>query len=199
MKKFITDSRHLPCADWVQKLAARHPEDLSPSDRRALREHLALCGACNAVYAAYRTFDAQIDSSTIRRPIPEFSYEPLQPLRRPPVHTPGLSLQTLPLLFLATLSSFFLKISWSPFFQALHGRVLVALSRFPSRITYASAGNRFLYVLRSDSGYFLWKHKRYRRYELVSHLPVRSNAMLFTGSGIALAAALDFCKYAVRA
>lgn len=192
-------SMHRPCADWVQKLAARHSEDLSPSDRRALHEHLALCEACNAIYMMYRVLDAKMSRSIMKRPIPEFSYEPCQPLKKPSTHTLTRSLHTLPLLFLATLTSFSLKISWSPFFQAIHARVVVALSKFPSRMIYASAGNRFLYVMRSDSGYFLWKQKKSRRNELVAHLPVRSNAMLFTGSGTALAAALDFCKHAVQA
>lgn len=70
--------------------------------------------------------------------------------------------------------------------------------KFPSRIAYASTDNRFLYVMRSDSGYFLWKHKKSRRSELVSNSPMRGGGMLFTGSGIAFAAALDFCKHAVR-
>ena len=199
MESHINVSMHRPCADWVQKLAARHSDDLSSSDRRALHEHLALCEACNAIYAMYRVLDAKISCAAMKRPIPEFSYEPLRPLKKPSMHTSTLSLQTLPLLFLATLSSLSLKISWSPFFQAIHAWMLLALSRFPSRITCASAGNHSLYVIRSDSGYFLWKQKRFRRNELVSYLPVRSNAMLFTGSGAALAVALDFCRYAVQA
>ena len=168
MESLINVSMHRPCTDWIQKLAARHPEDLSPSDHRALHEHLALCEACHSVYATYRALDAKIISSTMKRPIPEFSYEPSQPLKKPSAHPSTLSLHTLPLLFLAIFSSFSLKISWSPFFQAIHAWILLALGRFPSRIICASAGNRFLYVMRSDSGYFLWKHKRYRRNELVS-------------------------------
>ena len=169
MESLSNVSMHRPCADWVQKLAARHSEDLSPSDRRALHEHLALCEACNAIYVMYRTLDAKISRSLMKRPIPEFSYEPFQPLKKPSTHTITRSLHTLPLLFLATLSSFSLKISWSPFFQAIHAWVLAALVRFPSRIICASAGSRFLYVMRSDSGYFLWKQPGSRRKELIAH------------------------------
>ena len=188
-----------PCTDWAQKLAARHQDDLSPIDRRALHDHLALCGACNQVYAAYQTLEAGIRSVTMKRPIPEFSYEPFQPMRKPSADTSTLTVQTLPVLFLTTLSSLSVRISWSPLLQAVHTWILLALSRFPRRVLYASSNNRFLYVMRSDSGYFLWKHKRFRRSELFSNSPIRGGGMLFTGSGTALAATLDFCKYAVQA
>lgn len=189
----------LPCTDWAQKLAARRQDDLSISDRRALHDHLALCGTCNEVYAAYQALEADIRSLTMKRPIPEFSYEPFQPLSKPSAQTSTLSLQTLLLLFLKTLSSFYVKISWSPLFQMIHAWILLALSKIPRRVAYASSDNRFLYAMRTDSGYFLWKHKRFRRSELFSNSPIRCSGMLFTGSGTALAAALDFCRYAVQA
>ncbi len=188
----------LPCTDWVQKLSARHPDDLSAYDRRALHEHLASCGACNEVYSAYRILEAGIRCLTTIQPIPEFSYEPLQPVRKPPAATSVLSLPSL-LPLLTALSSLYSRVSWSLLFQAVHTWVLVVLSKFPRRIAYASSSNCFLYVMRNDSGYFLWKHKRYKRNELLFNMPIRGSGMLFTGSGTALAAALDFCKYAVQA
>ncbi len=197
MKTVTRDT--MPCTDWAQKLAARRQDDLSPIDRRALHDHLALCGACNQVYAAYQTLEASIRSVPMKRPIPEFSYEPFQPLRKSLTDTSALTVHTLPLLFLTTLSSLFVRISWSPLVQAVYTWVLLALSRFPSRIAYASSNNRFLYVMRSDSGYFLWKYKRFRRSELFANSPIRGSGMLFTGSGTALAATLDFCQYAVQA
>src|ERR1700680_607084 len=100
MKTVTKDTTRLPCTDWAQKLAARCQDDLSPIDSRALHEHLALCGACNEVYAAYRTLEAGIRSVTMKRPIPVFSYEPFQSLRKPSADTSTLTLQTLPLLFL---------------------------------------------------------------------------------------------------
>lgn len=199
MKTVIKHTTRLPCTDWAQKLAARRPDDLSLSDRRALHDHLALCGACNEVYAAYQALEASICSVTMKRPTPEFSYEPFQSLRKPSANAATLSLQNLLLLLLTTLSSFYVKISWSPLFHTLHTWMLLTISRIPRRVAYASSDNRFLYAMRTDSGYFLWKHKRFRRSELVSNSPIRSSGMLFTGSGTALAAALDFCKYAVQA
>ena len=146
----------------------------------------------------YRVLDAQVGGSVMEMPVPAFSYEPIQPLRKPSAHTSTLSLQNLPLLFLVTLISFSLKIYWSRFLQAIYMLALLVLSSLPRRIAYASSNNHFLYAMRSDSGYLLWKRKRSRRNELVSNSPVRACAMLFTGSGTALAAALDFCRYAVQ-
>lgn len=189
----------LPCTDWVRKLSARHQDDLSPSDRRALHEHLASCGACNQVYSTYKTLEVGLRClTTTIQPIPEFSFELLQPAGKLSATKSTRSLSSILLLLLTTPSALFARISWFPLFQALHAWVLVALSKFPRRIAIGSSDNRFLYVMRSDSGYFLWRHKRYRRSELVSSMPIRGSGMLFTGSGTALAAALDFCKYAVQ-
>lgn len=190
----------LPCTDWVRKLSARHQDDLPPSDRRALHEHLASCGACNQVYSTYKTLEVGLRClTTTIQPIPEFSFELVQPAGKPPAATSLFSFSSLLSLLLTTFSAMYVKIIWSPLFQALHTWTLVILSKFPRRIAIGSSGNRFLYVMRSDSGYFLWRHKRYRRSELVSSMPIRGSGMLFTGSGTALAAALDFCKYAVQA
>jgi hypothetical protein len=196
----MKDSTGMPCTDWVHKLAARHQDDLSPVDRRALNEHLALCGACNEAYAAYKTLEAGIRRLTmIEQPIPKFSYEPVQPVSKLSAATSTLSLPSLLLPLLITLSSLCVRISWSPFIHAVHTWILVVFSRFPRRVAYASTDNRFLYVMRTDSGFFLWRHKRYKRSDLVSNSPIRGSGMLFIGSGIALAAALDFCTQAVQA
>jgi hypothetical protein len=76
--------------------------------------------------------------------------------------------------------------------------MLDALGKFPRRIAYVCAGNRMLYALRTDSGHFLWKLKRYKRGELITSLPMRWGGMFFIGSGVALVAALDFCEQAVK-
>jgi len=89
--------------------------------------------------------------------------------------------------------------SWSRVYQNLQTWILIALTRFPGKIMYVHTSSHFSYAVRSDSGYFLWQQKRYTRHELVSSLPIRYGAMFYAGSGIALASALDFCEYAVRA
>ena len=68
-----------PCPQWAEKIAARHPDDLSPYERLALREHLLSCPACASTYAAYASMEAGI------RNLP-----PVQP-RRP--LSPGLLYQ----------------------------------------------------------------------------------------------------------
>lgn len=42
-----------PCPMWEEKLAALHPDDLSPVEQKALKEHIASCPACEAVLADY--------------------------------------------------------------------------------------------------------------------------------------------------
>lgn len=41
------------CETWVEKLAARKPEDLSPAERRALNAHVASCSHCSAIRQDY--------------------------------------------------------------------------------------------------------------------------------------------------
>ena len=56
----MKDEILMPCTEWAEKLAARHPEDISPSDRTALNNHIASCKACAAVYTAYRTMEINV-------------------------------------------------------------------------------------------------------------------------------------------
>lgn len=49
-----------PCPQWAARLAARHPDDLTPDEQRALRRHVATCPACAAVLAEYDAMDAGI-------------------------------------------------------------------------------------------------------------------------------------------
>ena len=185
----------MPCSDWVLKLSARHQHDLSPADRQALNDHLASCPACNHVHLAYKRLGTDLHCLSSVRPIPEFSFEPAQIRQRPS----SLSERSLFARVLAALSSLHLRLSWSPLEHAILTAFLLALLTFPGKVAYARSGNRFLYALRADSGFLLWKLKRYRRSELVSSHPIRLSGTVFVGSGIALVTALDFCKRAVQA
>lgn len=60
MKPSQTKSFPVPCAAWANRLAALHPDDLTPDEQVALKHHLASCPACTAVYAAYQQIDARI-------------------------------------------------------------------------------------------------------------------------------------------
>jgi hypothetical protein len=194
----MIDSTAIPCTDWVQKLSARHQEDLSLAEREALNEHLASCRACNEVYAAYKSLETGIRSLTIATSIPEFSYSSIQSKRKIPEFAPVLSLQSLCLMILATLSSFCLSISRTPVYQKVHTWMLIALASFPRRIAYVNSGNRFVYAMRTDSGYCLWRQKRYQKHELISNSSIRCSGVSYIGIGIAQAAFLDFCRYAVQ-
>lgn len=50
----------MPCTEWAERLAARHPADISPADRIALNNHIASCESCAAVQAAYRAMEINV-------------------------------------------------------------------------------------------------------------------------------------------
>lgn len=60
MKTPHTQSLPVPCTAWANRLAALHPNDLTPEEQTAVKNHLASCPACAAVYAAYQEVDARI-------------------------------------------------------------------------------------------------------------------------------------------
>ena len=187
-----------PCTDWMQKLTARHPDDLTPADCKALNAHLVSCRACNEVYTAYNRLEKGFRDLALDQPIPHFSYQPLQYGKKISASTTAPSLHFLSLMILTTLFSLYLSISWSRLFQNVQTWILVVLASIPRRIRYVSSDNHFLYAMRSDSSYFLWQQKRFRRCESVSSLSIRGNGLSLMGFGVALAIAQDFCKYAVR-
>src|SRR5437763_1267462 len=67
-----------PCANWAPRLAARRRDDLLPSDRLALHEHLASCQACTDVYTAYNALEMRVRSLPSIRPLPAISFQALQ-------------------------------------------------------------------------------------------------------------------------
>ncbi|MDQ2887975.1 MAG: zf-HC2 domain-containing protein [Chloroflexota bacterium] len=60
-----------PCPLWEEKLAALHPDDLSPLERKALKEHILSCPACEAVLADYYKMHALIRKAFIPQRPPE--------------------------------------------------------------------------------------------------------------------------------
>ncbi len=59
-----------PCAGWAERLAAVHPDDLSPSARAALDAHVASCLACAAARAEYLLMDARMHDLPPTAPLP---------------------------------------------------------------------------------------------------------------------------------
>lgn len=187
-----------PCTDWAQKLSARHPEDLSSSDRLALNEHLACCQACTEAYAAYQTMEAGIRSLLISTPTPVLLSQRLQ-LAKKAVPETNYSLPGLYTLVLSTFSSLFLLISWSSFFQRIHTWALTALAHFPRNIAYLSSNKHYTYAIRPGSGFMLWSHKRYQQHNLIPSATIQWNGVGYIGAGIFYVSALDFCRYTARA
>jgi DNA-directed RNA polymerase specialized sigma24 family protein len=81
---------YTPCVEWQEKLAATHPDDLSPSHRQALERHVASCPACAAVRAEYQEIDALLLGAEDLEPLPVLSTQLLQP-RKGPAHVPTMS------------------------------------------------------------------------------------------------------------
>ncbi len=81
---------YTPCIEWQEKLAATHPDDLSPSHREALERHVASCPACAAVRAEYQAIDALLLAGEDLEPLPVLSTQLLQP-RKGPAHVPTMS------------------------------------------------------------------------------------------------------------
>jgi len=81
---------YTPCVEWQEKLAATHPDDLSPSHREALERHVASCPACAAVRAEYQAIDALLLGEEDIEPLPVLSTQLLQP-RKGPAHVPRMS------------------------------------------------------------------------------------------------------------
>ncbi|MBV9231896.1 MAG: zf-HC2 domain-containing protein, partial [Chloroflexi bacterium] len=68
MKLSRTKTSPVPCAAWANRLAALHPDDLTPDEQMALKHHLASCSDCADVYAAYQQVDARILSLPLVQP-----------------------------------------------------------------------------------------------------------------------------------
>ena len=186
-----------PCSDWVHKLSARHPDDLSPSDRIALKEHLALCQACCEVHAAYKTMDIAIRSLPLCKPVPAFSYQHSD-LERNEAFRSGLSLTDFISFVLSMFSSLLITINLSTIYQKIHISFVTTPSLFSNKIAYVSANSLYTYAMRSDSGFILWQQKRYQKYNSGLTVPVRLGGMSSIGGGIAYASALDFCRYTAQ-
>ncbi len=59
-----------PCHIWATRLAAAHPDDLTPTERAGLAAHLASCPACSALAARYAQMDARLLHSPAPDPLP---------------------------------------------------------------------------------------------------------------------------------
>jgi len=187
-----------PCSDWAQKLSARHSDDLSPSERIALKEHLAMCKACYEVHMVYQTMDAGIRNLLVCNPVPFLSQQ------RPQLASnvnPGSDFLLPDILsFLSSIfTSFIIGISLSRIYWKLHYWFSIFPSLFSNRIDYVNSSSHNLYAIRSDSGFILWQQKSYHRHNLLYIVPVRMIGMNYVGGGTAYVSALDFCRYTARA
>jgi hypothetical protein len=85
------------CQQWDEKLAARHPDDCSADEQRALNEHVASCQDCAATRAQYAALSQRIQAAvaseqvshefvssvTLLEPAPSFTLNTPQWRRQP--------------------------------------------------------------------------------------------------------------------
>jgi hypothetical protein len=180
------------------KLSARHSDDLSPSERIALKEHLAMCKACYEAHMAYQTMEAGIRSLLVCKPVPFLS----QPRPQLASKTRPRSEFFLPdiISFLSSIfTTLFISIHLSNIYLKLHYWFSKFPSLFSHKIAFVKSSSNYLYAIRSESGFILWRQQRYQRHNLLYIVPVRMIGMNCIGGGIAYVSALDFCRYTARA
>ncbi|HJT56318.1 MAG TPA: NB-ARC domain-containing protein [Ktedonobacteraceae bacterium] len=65
----MSEMRLIPCSRWMKKLAALHPDDLTPTEWEQLNSHVTRCARCAAVLHDYEAMDILIRASLIKRPM----------------------------------------------------------------------------------------------------------------------------------
>src|SRR5215467_58707 len=190
-------SNHTPCSDWVQKLSARHLDDLTPSERIALKEHLAMCRACHEVHMDYQTLESGIRSLLACEEAAFISQPCSKRVRRTP--RAEIMLPDLPSLFLSMFASRFVSICLSKLHLQLHYWLLLIPSLFSHKIAYVLSSSHNLYAIRPESGFIVWKQKRYEKHNPLYTVPARMIGMNCFSCGTALLSAYDFCRYTARA
>src|SRR5260370_14668877 len=74
----------VPCPQWEKQLAALHPDDLSPAERKALAAHTAVCPACAAVLADYQRLQELTRQALIfEPPLPLWDNHAQKPFQNP--------------------------------------------------------------------------------------------------------------------
>lgn len=62
-----------PCSSWREKLAATHPDDLTPMAYKQLQAHMATCATCTAIRAEYEAMGNAISQLPSVDHVPELS------------------------------------------------------------------------------------------------------------------------------
>lgn len=158
----MKDSLPMPCTDWMPKLAAKYPDDLSYADRIALKQHLVSCPACASVYSAYQAIGTRLSNLPPVEPMAALPYHLLQREECAVGHKSAVESALLSLVAClkslpeAVLSICVSVVGYVNVFQKLQA-VLKPLTR---GTVYAGSGNHYLYALQGDSGSLLWQYKK---------------------------------------
>jgi hypothetical protein len=138
-----------PCADWVEKLAIKYPDDLTFAERVALNEHLASCPTCAAIHSTYQVMGVRICNLPPVEPLPGLPYELLQRERYSVPYVEQLET-------MSTGSLFWLKSLWLGLLEEIHA----AFDHLHQKVIYVSSDDHHLYALRNDNSSILWSYKK---------------------------------------
>jgi PQQ enzyme repeat len=181
----MKDTMLMPCSDWSDKLAVRKPEDLSPSARLALNEHMEICPACASVYSAYHFMELSICNLPLVEPLPglpeellrleessviieELELLPSEILRWPkyllvakPNRLWRRHIPSIPGLLehAHKLGMAFTSVVVSVT-NIISKKLHAVLACLPQKVIYINSSNRYVYALQGNSGSILWKYKQ---------------------------------------
>jgi hypothetical protein len=184
----MKNSMLMPCADWVEKLAVKYPDDLSYAERVALNEHLVTCSTCATIHSTYQVMGARISNLPPVEPLPGLPYELLQRekcsasnIKQLETTYPGILcwlkalseiLIVRPLQQLATIKSGLLQqvtrigmaiqcvVQSNTRWLSLLEEIHAAVDYFHQRVIYVSSDDHHLYAFRSDNSSILWQYKK---------------------------------------
>jgi hypothetical protein len=177
-----------PCADWVEKLAVKYPDDLSYAERIALNEHLTSCPTCAAIHSTYQVIGVGICNLSPVEPLLGLPYELLQREKRSASYVESLEITSPSVLFwLKSLSEIMFvrplqqltpvksgllqpaaRIGMTirsvvqsniHWLNVLEG-IHAAFAHLHQRIIYVSSDDHQVYALRNDNSSMLWKYKK---------------------------------------
>src|SRR5258708_4541368 len=208
MKTPHTQSLPVPCTAWANRLAALHPNDLTPDEQTAVKNHIASCPACAAVYAAYQEVDARILSLPAGRPSlhkiarrdASFADQPQNnPRRKPPAvvqERPALParaptrlarLERRASLLAAVLIVIALAGSAFALFSSRH--ISNSTGANASGTFYAVSSSGTVYAVDAGSGKTIWS----------TPLHTKASEQLLSSGGKNFLGSRDFCLYALQA
>jgi hypothetical protein len=155
----MKNSMLMPCADWVEKLAIKYPDDLTYAERVALNVHLASCSTCAAIHSSYQVIGERINNLPPVEPLPGLPYELLQREKCTAPYAEQLE-TTSPGILAARIGMTIRSVVQSKLWLSLLEKIHAAFDHLHQRVIYVSSDDHHLYAFRNDNSSVLWKYKK---------------------------------------